>query len=214
MRSKPPIFERFIIADCLYHQVLNDEESTAFDQLKAEARNRNPWAVTRLAQLAIEGRSMYYDVKNSVEHGIQMLLPLAERGFAFAQYRLAEAYLMLDQEAKAIDLLEKCLKARIPDAAHRLALLYEHQNPKRAEKCLKLAEKWGFNEAEFVESARGKAISNNNTASSNLPITDTNFDREIDSDYVERKSVLWLNRNRWESTSDVQVYKSRSSNGQ
>jgi hypothetical protein len=55
MRSKPPIFERFIIADCLYHQVLNDEESSAFDQLKAEARNQNPWAVTRLAQLAIEG---------------------------------------------------------------------------------------------------------------------------------------------------------------
>ncbi|MNW43492.1 hypothetical protein D3C74_206920 [compost metagenome] len=214
MCPKTPIFERFVIADCLYRQVLLDEESCAFDQLKAEARDKNPWAITRLAHLAIEGKAVYHDIEGHIEYGISMLLPLANRGFAFAQYRLAEAYLMIEQEEKAIGLLEQCLKARIPDAAHKLAQLYDPRKPKRAKKCRILAEKWGFNEAEFVESSKGNDMSNiNNTASSNLPFTEKEFDHGIDTDYVKRESVLWLSRNRFRTKSRVQVYKSRNSIG-
>ncbi|KQN96193.1 hypothetical protein [Paenibacillus sp. Leaf72] len=213
MRSTPPIFERFIMADCLYHQVLHDEENSAFDQLKAEARDKNPWAITRLAHLAIEGKAVYHDVEGHIEYGISMLLPLAERGFAFAQYRLAEAYLMIGQNKQAIDMLEQCVQAKIPDAAYRLFKLYEKQHPKRAKKFRELAERWGYNEADFDESLASKGISATvSNTSSALPPIENSDNETFDTDFAqsEKDPISWLKTSFVrKSQSQVKVYSNR-----
>lgn len=145
MTEKETYYDRFILAECYYQKLKsNGADATAYKGLKNEAKDENPWAIVRLAECYIKGLRSVEDREHEILRGVETLKPLAKQGFAFAQLKLAEHYLSVPKRKKAINLLESCVTARIPEAAELLAEIYDEDDEREmAEEYRRLAVQWG-----------------------------------------------------------------------
>lgn len=204
MTSTNLLYERFIIAECYYQQVLAHENSDLLLKLKNEAEDNNPWALTRLAQLAIDGSYPYQDDVDALERGIKWLELLVEKDFAFAQLKLAEVYIKLGKAKKAKRLLKLCIEARIPDAAHLLSIIYKNRKPKMAEKFELLAKKWGY----IVESGKQDDESDIDNEFNHLSLLSELSNLYVQEEDLFKKKMRELqNRKKKNKRSKMEVYR-------
>jgi tetratricopeptide (TPR) repeat protein len=137
-------YVQFLKAESNFRQLeLNPNDSVAFTALKSEARNDNVWAIVRLAEVYMNGLRATEDQDRFFERGLEMIVHLAEQGFAFAQYKLADHYITCGKRKKAIRLLKECLEAHIPEAALLLSNLLQESDPSEADEYRELARRWG-----------------------------------------------------------------------
>ncbi|MEK5394304.1 hypothetical protein [Paenibacillus sp. FSL K6-2859] len=145
MKNTQSSYERFIIAEAYFQRlILDPNDSLALGKLRAEAKEDNVWAIVKLAECYInELIPAIEDHEPQVLRAVEMLKELAERGFAFAQYKLARYYFSRSKKKKVINLLRECVKAQIPEAAIMLSELLEEKDPEEAVCFAELGKRWG-----------------------------------------------------------------------